>query len=191
MARSVRRQRGASSRWRQYAPGVLVVVTGLPGVGKSALATGLARRLRAFVVSVDAIENAVLRAGVPGGWETGVAAYEVAGALAAENLAAGGRVIVDAVSDSEDSRDTWRQAAARAGSTISVIELYLPNVDEHRRRLQERTRPFPHLPEPSWSDVRDRSQRYEPWSEDRLVLDANAQVEALIETAYQYVVGGP
>lgn len=166
---------------------MLVVVTGVPGVGKSAVAAALGRRLRGCLLAVDVIENAMLGAGVQRGWESGVAAYEVAGALAVQNLKVGLPVVIDAVSDSQASRDTWRRAAARARASMSVIEVRLADEDEHQRRLRNRTRPFSHLPEPSWDDVRGRVERYEPWEEKRLVLDATGVLEHLVETAYEHL----
>src|SRR4051794_7903574 len=93
------------------APALLVVVSGLPGTAKSAVAGVLARRLGAPHLSIDVVEEALLAAGCPSGWTTGVAAYEAVGALAAENLALGLPVVVDAVNDSDAARQTWRTAA--------------------------------------------------------------------------------
>ena len=61
---------------------MLVVVSGLPAVGKSELSDALGRRMGAAVLSVDPIEAAILRCGIPRSFETGVAAYEVAAVLA-------------------------------------------------------------------------------------------------------------
>ncbi|HVM13245.1 MAG TPA: AAA family ATPase [Egibacteraceae bacterium] len=166
---------------------MLVVVTGVPGVGKSTVAAALTRRLRGCLLAVDVIENAMLGAGVPRGWESGVAAYEVAGALAVQNLNAGLPTIIDAVSDSQASRDTWRRAAASARASMSVVEVRLADEHEHKRRLHGRARSFSHLPEPSWDDVRDRLERYEPWDEERLGLDATRSLERLVQIAYEHV----
>jgi hypothetical protein len=76
---------------------VLVVMAGLPGAGKSAVAEELARALGCAVLSVDPVEAALWRAGVGKDEPTGPAAYVVAEALAAEQLALGRDVIVDAV----------------------------------------------------------------------------------------------
>jgi len=52
---------------------VLVLLGGLPGVGKSAIAAGVARRLHVPVVSVDPIGAAIVRSGIPQSLETGLA----------------------------------------------------------------------------------------------------------------------
>lgn len=93
---------------------VLIVISGLPGVGKTTLAAALARQARAVHLSVDAAEEALLGAGLEPGWTTGVAAYEAVRAAAEQNLTLGLIVVVDAVNDSEAARQTWRTAAGRA-----------------------------------------------------------------------------
>ena len=57
---------------------MLIVLSGLPGTGKSAVADGIARALRLPVLSVDPLESAILQAGIPPSFETGLAAYLVA-----------------------------------------------------------------------------------------------------------------
>ena len=64
----------------------LVILSGLPGTGKSELGQQLARRLDISVLSVDPIEAAILRAGIAQSFETGLAAYLVAETIAAAQL---------------------------------------------------------------------------------------------------------
>ncbi|MFF1839063.1 AAA family ATPase [Streptomyces sp. NPDC058231] len=71
---------------------MLIVMAGLPGVGKSSVAEALGRRLAAPVVSVDPIEAAMWRAGVARDQPTGLAAYVVAEAVAGPRRPAGPRV---------------------------------------------------------------------------------------------------
>ena len=93
---------------------MLTVISGLPGVGKTTVADLVGRRLGAVRLSIDTVEEALLAARLPRGGETGVAAYEAVGALAARDLRDGRSVVVDAVNDSEPARDTWRRASASA-----------------------------------------------------------------------------
>lgn len=142
---------------------MFVVVSGLPGTGKSAVAAQLAARLEAVSLSVDPIEDALLRAGLPRSWQTGVAAYEAARAVAEQNLLLGRPVVVDAVNDSKPARDTWRRASATAGIVATFVLLVLDDETEHRRRLAGRGWRLTHVPEPSWDDVRARAAAFEPW----------------------------
>lgn len=72
---------------------MLVVLSGLPGVGKTTRARELARRLRAVHVRVDSIEQALR----PEGLVVGREGYAVAHAVAADNLRVGRTVVADCV----------------------------------------------------------------------------------------------
>lgn len=61
---------------------MLLVVSGLPGTGKTAVAREVARRSGAVHLSVDPVEDAMLACGLPRTRATGVAAYEVLRAVA-------------------------------------------------------------------------------------------------------------
>ena len=61
---------------------MLIVVSGLPGTGKSAVAEAVAAELGAVQLSIDVVEDALLGAGLPFSWQTGVAAYEAVRAAA-------------------------------------------------------------------------------------------------------------
>ena len=142
------------------AVGELIVVSGLPGVGKTAVATEIARRISGVHLSVDPVEDALLAAGLPPGWNLGVGAYEAVASMAAANVALGRTVVVDAVNDSEAARDTWR----RVTGSVTFVVLVVSDADEHRQRLEGRHRGFTRVPEPSWSKVCDRARDYAPWS---------------------------
>ncbi|MEL6723524.1 MAG: AAA family ATPase [Pseudomonadota bacterium] len=98
----------------------LIAMAGLPGAGKSSIANGLCRALGATLLSVDPIEAAMWRSGL-GRDATGRAAYEVAEALAAENLRQGQTVIVDAVNPVEEARLMWLNTAQSLTLPISYI----------------------------------------------------------------------
>jgi predicted kinase len=165
---------------------MLIVLSGLPGTGKSAIADGIGRALRLPVVSVDPIESAILRAGIPRSFETGLAAYVVAEALADRNLAAGVGTVIDAVNSVEPARDMWRALARKHGARLRIIECTLPDRVIHEARLAERERGLA-LPEPSWEDVERRRGEWTPWPEPHLTLDALEPVEVNLATALDYV----
>ena len=156
---------------------MLIVLSGLPGTGKSAVAAALAAQLGAVQLSVDPVEDALLGAGLPRSWETGVAAYEAVRAAAEQNLALGHTVVVDAVNDSDIARDTWRNAAARTDARLAFVVLTLDDAFEHRRRLTGRVRDLRHLPEPTWDEVRQRAAAYAPWDEYCVLVSAAGPVD--------------
>lgn len=160
---------------------MLVVVSGLPGTGKSTVAAALADGWTAVHLSVDNVEDAMLGAGLPQSWETGVAAYEVVRAAAEQNLGLGRVVVVDAVNDSAIARRTWSAAAEATGTRVRFAVLTPPPPSEHRRRLQRRDRRLAHLPEPTWEQIEARAAAFAPWEEDCIVVDSGRAVEAVID----------
>lgn len=63
-----------------------MIISGLPGSGKSAVAESLAENLSVPLFSVDPIESSLIKSGLKRSFETGLAAYLVAEALAGEQL---------------------------------------------------------------------------------------------------------
>ncbi len=166
---------------------MLVVVSGLPVVGKSEFADALGQRLRAAVLSVDPIEAAMWRCGIAPSFETGVAAYEVVTVLAEHQLRLGLTVIADAVSSLEIARDMWRGAASRAGAAMRVVEVICSDEGTHRERVARRARDIDGFPEPSWKDVVRRRDEWEPWREERLVVDSAREFEENVADTLEFL----
>ncbi|MEO2129975.1 MAG: AAA family ATPase [Microbacterium sp.] len=159
---------------------MLVVISGLPGTGKTAVATEVARDAEAVHLSIDTVEDALLGAGFPPSWTTGVAAYEAVRAATEQNLDLGRIVVVDAVNDSEPARDTWRRAAETAGVPLMFVLLTLDDEVEHRRRLEGRSRNFANVLEPSWDDLSSRRASFEPWGDVHLRVDASESMQHIV-----------
>lgn len=153
----------------------LIVVSGLPGAGKTSVAEVVAARTRSVHLSIDAVEESLLACGLPSGWQVGVAAYEAVRAMAEQNLRLGHDVIVDAVNDSEEARQTWRTAASRTGAFLEFVHLMISDAREHERRLSGRDRGLVFVGEPSWTDVERRRADYAVWSDDVLEFDTAAR----------------
>ena len=155
-----------------HAAVVLIALAGLPGSGKSAVAEDLSQALNCAVLSVDPAEAAMWRAGVSKSEPTGLAAYMVVEALAAEQIALGHDVIVDAVNAVEPARAQWRALANRLDVDLRFIEVQCSDPDIHRRRLEGRRRGIEGFYEPSWNDVQRRREEFAAWSDGRLTLDS-------------------
>ena len=156
---------------------MLIVFGGLPGVGKSAIAAELARRLRATWLRIDVIEVAVARAlDLPEDGDIGAAGYVVAYDLARSNLSLGLAVVADSVNPIAETRAAWRAVAADAGAACLEVEVVCSDRAEHRRRVEGRLGDPAALSPPTWAEVEAR--RYEPWGEARLRLDTAALTAA-------------
>src|SRR5260370_41943793 len=104
---------------------MLIALAGLPGTGKTSIARGLAKQLRATYLRVDTIEQALRSSGR---LATDITAegYVVAYRVAEENLSLGHIVIADSVNPIEITRDAWLGVAVKpkaqivAGASISA-----------------------------------------------------------------------
>jgi predicted kinase len=166
------------------APARLIVLAGLPGVGKTTVAQSLALRLRAAVIRVDAIEAAIVRHGLDS-HPVGPIGYAIAHEIASGCLRAGTSVVVDAVNPVAAARSGWQSLAVSIAAPLTFVEVVLADGAEHRRRVAARVSDLDGLVVPSWDDV--LASGYEPWDESRdgmrLVVDGadcSAAVDAIV-----------
>jgi predicted kinase len=150
-----------------YLRQMLIVLGGLPGVGKTTIARELARRLPAVHIRIDSIEQA-LRPAVAEMEDWG---YRVGYALAEDNLRLGMTVVADSVNPIEMTRAAWRSVAERAGARMLQIEIVCSNPSEHRRRVETRAPDIAAQGLPMWTDVVER--QYEPWPDADVVVDTS------------------
>lgn len=155
--------------------GHLIVISGLPGVGKTSIAEIAAARMGSVHLSIDVVEESILACGLPPGWQVGVAAYEAVRATAELNLRLGRSVVIDAVNDSEAARQTWRAAVSRTRSRIDFVHLVMSDTREHEQRLSGRDRGLSFVGEPTWADVQRRRADYAVWSDEVLEFDTSAR----------------
>ena len=142
-------------------------------MGKTAIATALARDIDAVHLRIDSIEQALRNAGVA---MSGPEGYLVAYAVAEDNLRLGRTVIADSVNPIEVTRTAWRDVAERAGTRHVEIEIVCSDPSEHRRRVESRTSDLAGHRLPTWRQVCDRE--YEPWAAGILIDTAGQPIEA-------------
>jgi predicted kinase len=173
----------------------LIVTAGLPGAGKSTIAEVVGNRLGVPVVSVDPLESAILSAGIAPDQPTGLAAYLVAETIAEAVLVGGAGVIVDAVNAVEPARDQWVRLAGRQNVPVKFLEVVCSDPALHRARLEKRHRELPHLAEPTWHAVEQRTDEWESWSGSsaavpRITLDSVLALGSNVERAIAFIHGG-
>lgn len=151
---------------------MLIIFSGLPGVGKTTIARALARQMAAVHLRIDTIEYAIWVSGVAS--EVAEAGYRVAWALAADHLNQGLTVVGDSVNPLPSTREAWRSVARDAGVVSLDVEVVCSDLAAHRRRVEARTSDIAGFVPPTWEEVVSRD--YQPWTSERLVIDS-----ALIE----------
>ncbi len=153
---------------------MLIVLSGLPGTGKTTIAQILACECHATYLRIDTIEQAILSS-LRVQNDLGALGYVVAYELARANLCLGGTVVADAVNPLTAIREAWRAVAESAASDIVEVEVVCSDTSEHRRRVDSRKADISGHTLPTWDEVQRRE--YEPWASNRLVIDS-AQVSA-------------
>ena len=147
---------------------MLLILSGLPGAGKTTVAVRLARRVHAVHVRIDSIEQAIRNSGIVKA-SIDDAGYRVGYAVAEDNLRLGLIVIADSVNPLHMTRTAWRAAAARAERPSVEVEILCTDRDEHRRRVQARVPDLPGQTLPTWAEVVGRE--YQPWDRDLIRID--------------------
>ncbi|TWD44638.1 AAA family ATPase [Pseudomonas sp. SJZ131] len=147
---------------------MLIVFSGLPGTGKTTIATDLATRRSAVFLRVDTIEQAIRNSGVLA-QDVGRSGYMVACELALSNLRLGHTVIVDCVNPVLESRMAWNDVVLEAGVRLVNIEVICSDKNEHRRRVETRLGDIPGLTPPTWQSV--LNHEYQAWAEAPFRID--------------------
>jgi len=170
---------------------VLISLGGPPGVGKSTIASGLARQIHALHLRIDSIEQAIRDSAIiPPSREVDDAGYRAAYAVAADNLRLGHIVIADCVNPVALTRNAWREVAKAAGVDLVAVEIVCSDRAEHQRRVETRVATVRGLTLPTWPEVVGRE--YEAWEGTHMVIDtAQTSVEQAVLALAAMIVNLP
>jgi predicted kinase len=154
---------------------VVVVVTGLPGTGKSTLAELAARSLDAPTFSGDWLMGALkpaARALATLDRDTYLEVYRsLLRSLIARQLILGQSAIVDCVAPDVVLTE-WRELAEEHEASFLAVECVCTDEVLHRSRIEGRVRAIPGWHEVGWDHVERMRAEMPPLQTDRLTLDA-------------------
>jgi len=168
----------------------LIVFSGLPGTGKSALAEAIGRKLDIPVFAKDWLEATLVQCELTPlneGKTLGSAGYHLLTILAERQLMLGQSVILDSVASTESIRSSWKQLAAKYDADWLVVECICSDEGAHRARLKTRQRHIPGWHELEWSDVERVQGYYVSWNEPRLILDAVDSLDENLEKVFDWL----
>lgn len=196
---SARRHFALAYRYTWAYRRVLVVIAGLSGTGKSAVAAALQRRTGFVHINSDVVRKrlagldtesraaAAYGAGLYSSQHS-ERTYEAMLAEAGDCLAAGQGVLLDATFQCRAGRAAARALAAAQGVPFLLVECTCSD-DEVRRRLAERQQRGAGPSDADWSVYREQRRRFEPIRADEgidhLPLDTAAPLPEITSALEQ------
>lgn len=156
---------------------ILYIFSGLPGAGKTTIASKMAKVLKLPYFRLDTIEHGlknIFSVKVEG------EGYWLTCRIAADNLRIGNDVIVDCVNPWELTRRKWEKTANDNNANYVNIEILCSDKVEHKRRIESRKSDISGLEMPTWEEVKKRD--YQTWKEKRISIETyNKTINECIE----------
>lgn len=172
-------------------PSTLVLITGLPGVGKSTLAEAVGRRLGIPVFALDWLLGAAVqsRACRPDAdWaELGRRLLLM---LAHRQFLFGQSAILDAPAHEPAWRDPFLEVAESDQVRLRIVEVQCPDEAQHRGRVTGRSRGIPGWHEFNWSHVERMKLRWQSWpaGTDLLRVDSTDPFDSELDRVIDYIL---
>ena len=164
----------------------LVLLSGLPGTGKTRLAIELSRRLHLPVLARDRFQSQLRLQGLAG--REGTEGYELLFDQADLHLSSGIGVILDAVFPKRRFRQRARKLADRYEARLKPIICICSSEELLRKRIVGREQSVPHWTPVSWEEVKKVRAYYEPWPEgSALHIDAVNEFRINVSDALDWI----
>lgn len=149
---------------------MLIILGGLPGVGKSTVGRALAEKINAVYLRVDTIKHAIKTSEF---FDKKIMSegYDVACGVAKDNLDIDLNVIVDSVNPVYESRESFRNTAKRAYKPFFEVEFICSDITKHKARVNNRAPYIEGFQQPTWADI--LKKEYKKWDTVDLVVDTS------------------
>ena len=155
----------------------LLVISGVPGTGKTSLAEAIARESHAVICNWDWLMSGIRE--FPEVWDVAAnnderrreIGWNLMSRVAEYQLRIGGSAILDCVARAR-ALPAWQRIADDNGVPFFVAECSLDDLDTHRSRLDGRTRAIPAWDEVDWDWAVMSRAAYEPLPEPKLSIDS-------------------
>jgi predicted kinase len=159
----------------------LIVVSGLPGTGKSFLCRKLVEKLPFLILASDSLRKILFP--FPQYQENeNKRLFSACHILIEELLSKGIPVIFDATNLLEHHREYFYRAAARAGAKLILVWVEAPTEVVRQRLLaREKTALPQHYSEAGWEIYNKMKPRREKISRNHLVVDTSQDITAVID----------
>ncbi|MCX6768459.1 MAG: AAA family ATPase [Candidatus Micrarchaeota archaeon] len=163
---------------------MLILISGLPGTGKTRISRELASKLGAVHISSDSIRKKMLEKRTYSEEEKALIYKEMVSRVS-KSLSEGKNVIADATFYKESLRKQMREAAEKAGTDFFLVECILSE-DAARERISSRTGGDS---EAKYGEYLIVKKAFEPIREERITIDTSLPVKESVETILRSISG--
>ncbi len=164
----------------------LVLISGLPGTGKTRLANELAASLQISVFAKDRFQSQLHRLGLTD--REGPAGYHLLLDMADQQLSLGLGAILDAVFPKHGFRQEAHEIAEQHAASFRPVLCYCSDDEVLKERMQNREQYVPHWSPVGWEEVLKIRAYFEPWDENSaLHLDAIDNFDQNLSRALDWI----
>ncbi len=159
---------------------VLVMMSGLPGTGKTYLARRLAEKLPFVILETDCVRKALFSEPTYSAEESG-RVFQVCHALIDKLLKRGVRIIFDATNLIEFQRAYVYRIVDRVEAKLVIVRTVAPEEVVQARMHRRKTQRSPtDISDADWRIYKRMAEREQPISRPYMVIDTSADLETAV-----------
>ncbi len=163
---------------------MLILISGLPGTGKSRISRELASHVGAVHISSDSIRKKMLERRTYSEEEKALVYSEMVSQVSA-SLFEGKNVIADATFYKASLRRRMKEAAEKAGTDFFMVECTLPE-EKVKERISSRRKGDS---EAKYREYLIVKEAFEPFTGERIIIDTSLPAKESVKTILRQVSG--